>query len=127
MTERERREWDNAYREHGRLQTLERQIRLKNLELERNKAPASAQPNSGKQSSGNKGPREGTLAAGAAVHRYLSDNSCDRNMTAAELARLATDYAVRLSFPDADLLDPQGSTMLKVAARLLEAHRHVGK
>ena len=127
MTEQQWRERDNAYTEHGRLQTLERQIKLRNLELELNKTLESGQPSSRKQSSGNKGPRKGTLASFDALHIYLFDEGHDPTMRAPELARLATDYAIKLGLSDTDLLDPKGSTMLAVAARLLKVHRRESK
>jgi hypothetical protein len=134
------RQSSNQQRDADRqIEDAEQQVRLEKarLDLETLRSPrqqdaldsttAPTLPSDAKQSSGYKGPRRGTLAAAAAVHRYLSDNGQDPTWTPAAVALQATEYAVKLGFHDADLLNPKGSTIQQVAKRLLEAHRHQAK
>lgn len=91
------------------------------------RAASPLQPGRAKPGSGRKGPREGTLAAGAAVHSYLKDKGDNPKLTPASLAQKAADYATKLGLPDADLLSPEGSTLRQMAQSLLVAHRWKGK
>jgi hypothetical protein len=76
---------------------------------------------------GNRGERPATRAATRAVFRYLWDYNFDDRLTARELARLATGYAVHLGLEGADLLDPENSTFREIAGDMLAAGRAPGK
>jgi hypothetical protein len=130
----DRQRWEQQRNLDRQIEDTEQQVKLERarLELERLRAsgqpsplePAPSQTGNTTKSSGNKGTRPGTLAAAAAIHRYLFDMSVDPSMKPAELARKAAEYATELGLPDADLLNPESSTMWQIAERLLDAHRH---
>jgi hypothetical protein len=140
------REEDRRDREHERkIKELKRKIELERLQQEHDQMQAAVpspqrdrdlteeraaeppEPSRAKPGSGRRGPRDGTLAAGAALHRYLKDKGDTLSLTPASLAREAADYATELGLPLADLLSPEGSTMQQMAESMLVAHRHKGK
>lgn len=77
---------------------------------------------------GRKGHRVATLVGIAALQRYAEDRPDSDDMLSLsdrELARRAATYAQEIGLPDADLLDPEGSSLRNLAKGTLLGLRHL--